>query len=337
MANTKVKSSIQFFALQEKLKEQQQLAAKSEADKKELEQLRSGRAAEMSELDQMRAERDEEKKQLDAMRAEREEERRLIDQMRAEREQQSEEYEREVQRLRAERAEAVKKAEADRVQLEQEVHRIKQEKLAMEGMKLAAEKAIRERDDELQKVADLLKAKQDEIRQKEYELKAMYDAAAEKDPTEQPTASSSGRDSEVQVRAEPEDPLDDVEQLSDEERDARGDDTFWFPLPEKFSEAKAAKPTDMELFEMIQLAPDYVRRGIMTFMPESVRTASPKLAYEYSRSGRLPNWIVIWFMRAVRVIDKKSSDEMLYIKAMHLIEALREMMIQDEENMYVDF
>ena len=322
------------------------MQAKSEADKKELEQLRSQREEELRELAEIRAERERERRELAEIRAERERERRELAEIRAEREEdrkrqevQSEEYETEVQRLRTEAAEAVKNAEADRVQLEEEVHRIQQEKVALQGMKLSAEKAVRERDDELQKVAGLLKAKEDEIRQKENELKAMYDAAnlkaidaAEQEPTaaDEQEASSSGH---YPVRVEPQDPLDPDDLLSDDEREAMTDDTFWFPLPEKFSEAKATKPTEMELFEMIQLVPEYVRRAIMTFMPESpesASTATAKLAFEYSRSGRLPNWLVIWFMRAVRVIDKKSSDEVLYIKAMHLLAALRERIIRGE-------
>ena len=234
-----------------------------------------------------------------------------------------EEEKKELAVLRSEREKAaalkeahdqeMKKAEADRQRLEEENLRLKHEKVALEGMKLNAEKAILERDQQLEEVTELIKTKEAEIRQKEDDLRSMrqaYDNPVEVTDEE-----------EVKVELEPDELID---PHTPEEREAMSDDTYWFPVPSTFSEAKKNRPTEEEVEKMLSVVPGFVCDGVIEAMPDAVLTGMPSLVFVYNQCGRLPNWTVIWFIRALRTVNNRSSDETLFMRAVHLIQALRE-------------
>ena len=227
-----------------------------------------------------------------------------------------EQEKKELEVLRAEREnaaalkeahdEAIKKVEADRLRLEEENLSLKHEKLHLEGQKLDAEKAIFERDEQVKEVTDLIRAKEAEILQKEEELNSI----------------DRGYANRVEV-VEP-DPQDLGGSLTQEEREAMRDDTYWFPVPSAFSDAKKNRPTEEEVEKMLSIVPGFVCDAVLLAMPDSVLSGMPNLVFLYNQRGRLPNWTVIWFIRALRRVNNRSADETLFMRAMHIIEALRE-------------
>ena len=315
-----VKSKNYSILLQDELRERERLEAQREEEKKALEGLKA-------ESEELRAKRGEEKAELERLRVERDAKEAEVERVRAEAEKSA--------------AEVIKKAEADRLRLEEEVLKIRQEKLALEGLQLNAEKAIKERDERLEEMTALIKVKEAEIQQKEQELKSCFAAA-----TAAAAAAAAGQEEgddlalyvpevklEVEVEAESEagiveeEPLNPEGEMTQFERETVSKDSYWFTPPSSFSESKKHIPSDREMKEILTIVPEFVARSIMSAMPESVLTGMPKLAFLYNQSGRLPNWTVVWFIRALRSINSRASDESLFFKAMHLIEALRERII----------
>ena len=105
------------------------------------------------------------------------------------------------------------------------------------------------------------------------------------------------------------------------------DNEFWFRLPANYSDAKKNQPTEHEIEKIMSIVPAFVSEAIMTAMPDSVLTGKPQLVFWYNQEGILPAWSVIWFMRALRTINSRCSDETLFFKSIHLIEAWREKVI----------
>ena len=264
----------------------------------------------------------------------------------------AQEEKKELEELRSARqrqAEAVKMAEDECLRLETENQKLNHEMKALEQTKLQAEKAINERDEQLQEVVELIKAKEAEIKEKEEQLKeataaaaaavAAAAAAAEHDAAAAAAAAAAEEDAEpeedVEVKLEPDDEeelkiepdvdnyYDPGEGLSSEDMEIMNDDTFWFPLP-SFSEAKKNRPTEKEVEKVLSIVPDLVGDTIISAMPDNVLTGKPELVHMYLEAGRLPNWTVIWFVRVLRTINNRSSDASLFLKAMHMIEAYRQ-------------
>ena len=235
-----------------------------------------------------------------------------------------EQEKKELEVLRAEREnaaalkeahdEAIKKVEADRLRLEEENLSLKHEKLQLEGQKLEADKAIFERDEQLKQVTDLIRAKEAEILQKEEELNSIVDRGY---------ANRVEVVEKEDINVEP-DPQDLVGSLTQEEREAMRDDTYWFPVPSAFCDAKKNRPSEEEVEKMLSIVPGFVSDAVLLAMPDSVLSGMPNLVFLYNQRGRLPNWTVIWFIRALRRVNNRSADETLFMRAMHIIEALRE-------------
>lgn len=262
-----------------------------------------------------------------------------------------------------EQAKAINKAEAERLRLEEENLKLKQEKEALEKDKANAENAFKEKDELLKSVLDQIKAKEAEIAQKELELMSVQGTSrepeeGEKEPEIQPevevklevdddtidlahdTIELSDDDAQPPVIDIPSDVSRDEDEGLDAdaiaaldaalfgpgqmERETMADNSYWFEKPTTFSEARRNQPSEQEINKILPTVPAFVGKMILTALPEAVITGQPQLVLWYNQRGILPNWIVIWFMRALRKINTRCSDEALFHKALTLIDAWRE-------------
>ena len=337
------------LSLQEEAEKQKKFKTQSEEDKKELERLRAQAEEERLEKERLLAETEEERREKERLLAETEEERREKERLLAQAEEErrerarvlaqtqedSKEKEKEIERLRTETqkvaatkdelAKDMQKAQAELQRLEEEKEKLKEEKRLLEEQVLKAENEIQQKELLLQKVHELIDFKEENLFKKQ--------AATARD--EEPDARAgdeqldvTGGSENIEVKVE----LDEEEELVEFEgiHEAMKDDEYWFAVPATFSEAKKNRPSEHELQKILSIVPDFVGQAIMTAMPEAVITGIPQIAFWYNQRDRLPNWTVIWFMRALRTINNRCSDESLFFRAIHLIEAWREKVIYGE-------
>ena len=330
--------------MQEEAEKQKRLKAQSEEEKKELERLRAQTEEERRERERLLAQTEEERREREKEReillAQTEEERRERERLLAQTEEERQEKEKEIERLRTETekatatkeelAKAMQKAEAKLQQLEEEKQKLKEEKLVLEEQMLKAEKDIAEMEQRIIETHERI----DSIERGVLEEASAQTGEEQLDAPageEQLDVTGGTELPEVDVEVKVEFDEDDASTFGPTvlERDAMQDDDYWFNVPATFSESKRNKPSQHELDKMMSIVPDFVGQAIMSAMPpETVITGIPQLVYWYNQRDRLPNWTVIWFMRALRTINNRCSDEALFFKAIHLIEAWR------ERNMY---
>lgn len=311
------------------------------------------------ELERLRAQTEEEKEERDRVLAQAAEEKKEKERLQA----QAEVDQQEMERLRTEstaakdkQAEAINKAEAERLRLENENEQLKQEKQALEQEKENAEKACKEKDDLLNKVISQIEAKEKEILLKTAELRSFpgtsgqQQTSGEKEPevevklevdeegfdpetraaifdpdTLAAIAKFADRDVEDDLRSE------DFEALSESifrptqvEIDAMKDNHYWFERPTSYSGSKRCQPTEQEMAKILPVVPAFIGRMIMNIMPETVITGQPQMVLWYNERTLLPNWVIIWFIRALKNVNARSSDQTLFNKALTLIDAWRE-------------
>ena len=332
--------------------ERDRLMAQAEDEKKEKERIMAQAEDEKKEKERVMAQAEEEKKEKERVMAQAEEEKQEMERLRTE-----------SVATKEEQAKAINKAEAERLRLEEENLKLKQEKEALEKAKANAEKAFQEKDEFLKSVLDQIKAKEAEIARKEVELMSVQGTSGEQEEAEEEPGIEPEVEVKLEVDDDTIDLSDETVVLSDDdaqppvvdipsdvsrdedeefdadaiaaldaalfgpgqmEREAMADNNYWFTRPATFSEARRNQPSEQEFNKILPTVPAFVGNMILQAMPEPVITGQPQLVLWYNIRGILPNWIVIWFMRALRKINSRCSDEALFYKALTLIDAWRE-------------
>ena len=342
--------------------ERDRLLAQAEEEKKEKDRFMAQAEDEKKEKERLMAQAEDEKKEKERFRAQAEDEKKEKERFMAQAEEQKKEKERlrtESAATKEEQAKVINKAEAERLRLEEENLKLKQEKEALEKDKADAEKAYKEKEELLEKVLDQIKGKEAEIAQKEDELMSVQGTSGEQEEGEievqvkievDDETIDLGEDKTIELSDDdaqhdatvviPSDVSCDEDEPLDEdaiaaldaalfgpgqmERDTMADNNYWFTRPATFSEARRNQPSEQEFNKILPTVPAFVGNMILQAMPEPVITGQPQLVLWYNIRGILPNWIVIWFMRALRKINSRCSDEALFYKALTLIDAWRE-------------
>lgn len=108
--------------------------------------------------------------------------------------------------------------------------------------------------------------------------------------------------------------------LSDEDRRIVLDNTFPFVLPVNYLENDRLRPLQDQL-GIINNIPPIVAEAILRAMPSDIPIDGLN-AFYHLRRGWLPNWTVIWMMKAQ--VGRQVSPTTQFYRALHLIESFRE-------------
>lgn len=98
-----------------------------------------------------------------------------------------------------------------------------------------------------------------------------------------------------------------------------GDSEFWFSIPINFLDGQKYVPS-RRMFDRLGIIPRAILRAILVALPPD-QPIDPLNCFLAVKTGRLPPWVVIFFIRQQHYLDSPMATK--FFRALHLIEWVR--------------